>query len=385
MKKSKKVISLILAVIMIMSAVPMQIFAADEPIVERVEVADTTPISNYDIQSKGWSDRDKMPLYDIHYSLYRYDYKLYFSNGKIIDTREYISYDDLLLCGITDCYVSTYVSGPECQKAIDEGIPTVKVTVSVSMTKTSGEEVVEEFEVERIITDKIVKSIKLLGDIPVFFEQITYKYSFYDRQFEVEFYDGRKEVLTFDGDLGGISVYDIYSEEREEVDEITGEKIFYRDIKFDFIDGNYCAATERLDSPYEKIEIVDYKLDKEAQLQSIEYKVTYKDGKTIKNTKNFEESIDLVDVTISYSVVVDSIDGYPIRAQLNLSETDYTLELSAGYDVWNVRDIDEGETRDICKCICHKNGIMYLIAFFVIVYWRALSRNIYCDCGHKHY
>ena len=248
------------------------------------------------------------------------------------------------------------------------------------MTKVSGEEVVKEFEMERTVTDRIVNSINLIGDVPVYFDDYSFTNSFYGKKFEVEYYNGKKEVLTFNGYLGTASIYKIYNEEREEFDEITGEKVFYRDIELYFIDGTYCVATERIDSPFEKIDIIDYKFDSDVNLKSIKYKVTYKDGRKIEKNDKFEYAEDLSDRNI-----IAEIDGYPIKVQLDMYETEYALEMSVGYDIWEICDRDAGESRDICRCICHKNGILYLIGFFVIVFWRSLSLHTYCDCGHKHY
>ena len=83
--------------------------------------------------------------------------------------------------------------------------------------------------------------------------------------------------------------------------------------------------------------------------------------------------------------VIGEIDGYPVKAQLNMYATEYDLELSAGYDIWGVSDSVTGESRDICKCICHKNGFLYFISIFVIAFWRTLNSNIRCVCGYQHY
>ena len=378
----KKIISLILAVLMLLSVVPMQIFAAGEPILESVEVVDTTPISYKHIQTQGSSyyvGMDTDSLYDIS-DEYSYNYKLYFANGQVLNTADNIYGDELAPYGLTGYYVETLFSRKACQEAIEKGYPTVKVTVKVNLYKLSGEYEYKEFEVDRAITESIVKSINLIGDIPDCFDNYNFRDSLYGREFEIEFYDGRKEILAFNNYLGSYYINSLYQVGRQETDNETGKTVFYRDVEMYFIDGMYRVASEKIVRVFEKIDIIDYKFDSNINLKSIKYKVTYQDGRTVVKNESFD-----VAVGISGEEIIGAVDGYPIYALLNVEETDYTLELSAGYEVWNVRDIAEGETRDICKCICHKNGILYLIGFFVIAFWRALSLYSYCDCGNRHY
>ena len=378
----KKIISLILAVLMLLSVVPMQIFAAGEPILESVEVVDTTPISYKHIQTQGSSyyvGMDTDSLYDIS-DEYSYNYKLYFANGQVLNTADNIYGDELAPYGLTGYYVETLFSRKACQEAIEKGYPTVKVTVKVNLYKLSGEYEYKEFEVDRAITESIVKSINLIGDIPDCFDNYNFRDSLYGREFEIEFYDGRKEILAFNNYLGSYYINSLYQVGRQGTDNETGKTVFYRDVEMYFIDGMYRVASEKIVRVFEKIDIIDYKFDSNINLKSIKYKVTYQDGRTVVKNESFD-----VAVGISGEEIIGAVDGYPIYALLNVEETDYTLELSAGYEVWNVRDIAEGETRDICKCICHKNGILYLIGFFVIAFWRALSLYSYCDCGNRHY
>ena len=378
----KKSISLILAVLLLLSVVPMQIFAAGEPILESVEVVDTTPISYKHIQTQGSSyyvGMDTDSLYDIS-DEYSYNYKLYFANGQVLNTADNIYGDELAPYGLTGYYVETLFSRKACQEAIEKGYPTVKVTVKVNLYKLSGEYEYKEFEVDRAITESIVKSINLIGDIPDCFDNYNFRDSLYGREFEIEFYDGRKEILAFNNYLGSYYINSLYQVGRQETDNETGKTVFYRDVEMYFIDGMYRVASEKIVRVFEKIDIIDYKFDSNINLKSIKYKVTYQDGRTVVKNESFD-----VAVGISGEEIIGAVDGYPIYALLNVEETDYTLELSAGYEVWNVRDIAEGETRDICKCICHKNGILYLIGFFVIAFWRALSLYTYCDCGNRHY
>ena len=378
----KKIISLILAVLLLLSVVPMQIFAAGEPILESVEVVDTTPISYKHIQTQGSSyyvGMDTDSLYDIS-DEYSYNYKLYFANGQVLNTADNIYGDELAPYGLTGYYVETLFSRKACQEAIEKGYPTVKVTVKVNLYKLSGEYEYKEFEVDRAITESIVKSINLIGDIPDCFDNYNFRDSLYGREFEIEFYDGRKEILAFNNYLGSYYINSLYQVGRQETDNETGKTVFYRGVEMYFIDGMYRVASEKIVRVFEKIDIIDYKFDSNINLKSIKYKVTYQDGRTVVKNESFD-----VAVGISGEEIIGAVDGYPIYALLNVEETDYTLELSAGYEVWNVRDIAEGETRDICKCICHKNGILYLIGFFVIAFWRALSLYSYCDCGNRHY
>lgn len=38
-----------------------------------------------------------------------------------------------------------------------------------------------------------------------------------------------------------------------------------------------------------------------------------------------------------------------------------------------------------CSCICHQSGLIGVIAYIVILIWKLLGVNQYCDCGVQHY
>lgn len=382
MKKTKKTLSLILVVIMLLSVVPMQIFAVG-PTLEKVEVANNLPISNNDVQANQWYNPeypDKNVLSSLG-SDYMYSYNLYFSNGCVINTYEGAYPHELLLCGISDYNAITFIDLDACQKAIDDGKDTVKVTVSVRLTKIGGKEEIKEFEIDHAITEGIVKNIKLIGDIPECDnDYYVLQNALEGRQFEVEYYDGKKETLTLKDGCFGVDCIYVRGETNEVIDEVTGEKKYYRSIKLEYIDWSSEVAKEEIECPFESIEIIDYKFNKKAQLESVTYKITYKDGRTVENTKTFDTPLYIAD-----KVLIDTVDGYPIKAFLYVYETQYVFELIAGYDIWNISDGDDGEAKDVCNCICHRNGFLYLISLFLIRIWKIFKTNMICQCGNNHW
>ena len=90
MKKIKQTISIILAILMLITAVPMQSFAAFDflyPTVESIEYAgEPQPISYKGVLSDRWSEDDEyVSLLDSN----KYDVTL--SNGKVIENTSFAS------------------------------------------------------------------------------------------------------------------------------------------------------------------------------------------------------------------------------------------------------------------------------------------------------
>ena len=88
MKKFKKIFSLILAVLMLITVVPLQSFAAFDflyPTVESIEYAgEIQPISYKGVLSDKWSEDDEyVSLLDLN----KYDVTL--SNGKVIENTSF--------------------------------------------------------------------------------------------------------------------------------------------------------------------------------------------------------------------------------------------------------------------------------------------------------
>ncbi len=389
MGKMKKTISFILIVFMLLSVVPVQIFAAG-PTLEKVEFIDNTPISNQYIQNCYALNPDtnvQQILYSVS-SDYEYYYKLYFSNGKTLDTQNGNYPDEYWLCGINHYFVTTYVDAAACQKAIDEGKSTVKVKVCVELDKLVGKDETLSFEVEKEIVPGYVKSIKLIGDIPKglgYGEYIAEKFN--GREVEIEYYDGRKEIAEIvckEKDTPFCYINDELASllyvEYSDYDEESGESFYYKSLRIDYLDIETDMAKVETKCPFEEIKLLDYKFDGKGNLTEVTYRLTCKDGRVIEKTCSVNGTKG------EYGqVVIDTVDEYDVVVYLYMTSTYYDVVIEIE-DFRGVFDyVDGSDATDACDCICHKNGIMYIFGFIMVSIWKLFRINQYCKCNASHW
>ncbi len=389
MKKMKKTISFILVVIMLLSVLPMQIFAAG-PTLEKIEFIDNTPISNQYIQYVAALNPElgkKQSLYEVG-NAYKYYYKLYFSNGRTLNTFEGNYTDEYWACGIKDYNVETYVDATACQKAIDEGRSSVKVTVCVELDKLLGKNETLSFEVEKEIVEGYVKSVKLIGEMP---KNLRYSGGIANklngRDVEIEYYDGRKEIQKIVCiDAENTSFCHIGDESAslqyfaDTIYEDGKEPVYIKGVMIDFLDANTAIVREEVVCPYEKIEFVDYKIEGKGNVTEVTYRLTYKDGKVIEKTCKPDGTKNYYD-----QLIIDTVDGYDVVVELMVHSTYYYLYIEIG-DVWSVRHwINGRDAREVCNCLCHEYGFKYFIGYILVKIWKLFRINEYCDCGYQHY
>ena len=390
MKKSKKFISLILAIIMLMSVMPMQIFAVG-PTLEKIEFSDNAPVSNQMIQQEASSyseitESTRVHMDHLDYDKYYYDYNLYFSNGKVCDTADYYL---IYPIGVYDVFCYPWVSPLECQRAIDEGIPYVNVYVSVTVDKLIGADEEYEFVVQKKIVEGIVKDIRLADSMPESYNEDAPGNDFIGKTFEVEFFDGTVEThkITADEDFGIPCINDewIYFdfEFEKEVNEETGEVKVFRVLKIEYLDKIATFYKEEVPLNYSAIKILDYKFDKKGGVTYIKYSLTYNDGKVIEREYDFE-----VGIGADTRVKCDTIDGNNVTLQNSIEDGGgryYVLSLSIGFEDLSVSDDIQGEAKDCCNCICHKDGFLYLVSFFLLKIWGFFRMNEFCKCNSCHW
>lgn len=390
----KKTISLILAAIMIISAVPIQSLAIFDwfyPTVEKVEFSDNTPVSNKNVQSYEFylEHLDFIPVYGMGGS-YDYTYKVYFSNGVVVDVVDnYIDYrenPDLLRCRVEAISIFANVDPAECQKAVDEGKSTIKVDIGVETRTRKGEYKLYEFEMEKEIVPEIVKDISLADTMPESYDKDEPTLAFIGKKFEVEYSDGRKEIYTLEdkGDynysLGGEPVGLWYGED-EYIDEATGETVYYEGLSIYYIDTNSVIEKKLIPCPYENFEVLDHKFDGKGHLTGLTYRITYKDGNTLEKTLTFEDGLTNDEVK-----VIDTVDGNDIAALYGVSDYTYWLDVYLGHDIWEMYDNIEGDATDVCDCRCHKESALDIIlTMFLTRIWEIFRIKEYCQCGYWHW
>lgn len=386
----KKTIALILAVIMLLSAVPMQSFAAFDwllPEAVKIEVLDNTPISNKYVQYIA-SDEEMPDTFNYGLNVgVDSRYKIHLSNGRTLEVDNYELVGTDLLSGVLGSGVFLYVNSKECAEAVAEGKSTVKVSVSVYLYYTNNTIKSYHFETEKPIVEEIVKDVRLLDSMPEHYSKTIPAADFIGKRFEVEYADGRKEILTVtkDSEFGdyhlGNEIFYVWYGENSYKDELTGETVYYEGLEFDYIDANIVLDRKFIPCPYSGIEITDHKINGKAGLTELTYKLSYKDGRVLEKTCTFTEP-----VTTEAYAVIDTVDGYDVTASVGGFGGGYTVYIDIGHYIWGIENFLEGDIKDFCDCRCHKDGILnYIINVFIIKIWQIFGINEYCNCGDWHW
>lgn len=393
MKKMKKTLSLVLAVIMLLTAVPVQSFALFDnlnPTVVKVEFADDLPISNQHVQNSRFYMGDaigKTMIYGLGGS-YMYDYKVYLSNGKVLEVKDgFYEEKRPLINRIRQCAVMLLVDPDECAQAIAQGKADVTAEVMV-MLNTKNETLVPfTAELQKAIIPGMVKDVRLLDPMPEINADYDLTACFEGKRFEVEYSDGEKKTYTLEkkateyGEeffFGDEALY-IWNDMEAYEDEATGESGYADRFCIEYIDASIAFYEKRVPCPYEKIEILDHTVG-DGGITGVTYKITYKDGRTLGSTKTFTPLRET-----DGSVIIDTVGGDQITAYLSCYEEEYYFGLWIGPYEWNISDAVEGETRDICDCICHENGIKYVISLILRRIWEVFGIKEYCQCGSWHW
>lgn len=388
----KKTISLILAAIMIISAVPIQSLAIFDwfyPTVEKVEFSDNIPVSNKNVQSEAYDDKT-MPveLYGMDGS-YDYSFRIYLSNGKVIESADFFcGEEELIKNGIAYVVCTPYVKPDECAKAIVEGKNTIEVELSVMVQYLDFKGTFRHhyFSTEKELVPEIVKEIRLADTMPESYDKDEPTLAFIGKKFEVEYSDGRKEIYTLEdkGDYNyslGSEPASLWYVEDEYKDEITGETVYYEGLQVYYIDSFSIIEKELIPCPYENFEVIDHKFDGKGHLTGLTYRITYKDGNTLEKTLTFEDGLTNDEVK-----VIDTVDGNDIAVLYGVSDYTYWLDVYLGHDIWEMYDNLEGDATDVCDCRCHKESALDIIlTMFLTRIWEIFRIKEYCQCGYWHW
>lgn len=389
MRKFKKTLSLILAVIILISAVPMQSSALFEwiwPKVVKVELVNSVPISNKIVQnSDPWYGEPFAYIYDVCEE--KQIYKLYFSNGRTVVVDNYEALGADTLSGVLYASVVTYADREECAKAIAEGKNTVNVTVSVVVYYLNGNSRIYRFETEREIVKEFVTSVEFIDSMPESYDEENPEAAFVGKKFAIEYGDGSREILALedkgeDGYYLGKEYISMWYGQDSYIDSIAGETVYFKGIELSYIDETIILDKTLIPCPYSSFDITDYELNGKGGVTSATYKLTYKDGRVIEKTCSFDEPIGNDNF-----VVIDTVDGYDITFGTYFWTTEYYgIQSWIGCDIWGLCVEIEGDMVDLCDCRCHKDGFLNdIINNLLRVIWNIFFVNEYCQCGMFHW
>lgn len=403
MKKTKKIISFILAVVMILSVVPMQSLALFEnisnPRIADVELSDNRAVSCQDAYNAANGDNPKGFQY-IGYG-WGYEYTVYLTDGTVIEVIDNYgiggSVDEFRVIegdakNIEYCYVDATVVPEKCSKALKAGKDKVVVGYQVDIGFANGGTRYNIIRKETKLIEKYVTDIKFLGTLEGEYSSLNDE----GNEFEITYYDGRKEVyaveiLEYEAEFAdGIHTVEehslngypmsVYFPENNFYINDNGEKIFFEGYEVEYLDGRILYIKEELECPYTSVEITDYTIDVTGALQKLSYKVVYADGSIVEDTYIPEdEKINIYD-----KVYQKFNEGVYIEYFVD-DEEDFQLSVSVGEEFWEMYDVITGHASENCDCICHKDGFNRIIYIFKCIFWILTFSNGECQCGARHW
>ena len=387
MKKFKQIFSLILAVLMLITVVPLQSFAAFDflyPTVESIEYAgEIQPISYKGVLSDKWSEDDEyVSLLDLN----KYDVTL--SNGKVIENT---SFATSIINRISSISFSESVKIEDCKKAIEQGKSTVDVQVTVFVNYINYKYNYFTFTLQRPIVEEIVKNISFVDTLPEVTEDTYYNanFDFVGKKFEIEYADGTKKTATVEETeysflLDGKDISVIYGDNYY-IDYATQQKVYYTGYTVEFVDATTILNKQIHECNYNELELLDYSFNDNGKLTSITYRLTHNDGSTIEKTCSFDPLGDYE------KIAIDTVDGYDIVADLYVSPGFFRqnsfsfVSISYGFDSWDLSASEHIEDfTEICDCRCHKSGIIYIFNQIVFKLQEIFGRETECQCGAWH-
>ncbi len=374
MKKIKQTLSLILAVLMLITAVPMQsITAVDEKSIEvsAVEFVDDMPISMKYVEFiKHDQDCESMVPMGV-YGTMDYVLDITFSDGRKVRLS---AADDSV-----DVSISVLVDYDECRDAILNGDDTVNVYIYLYR-----ESLYYECTLQKKIVPGIIKSMEPITILPsvIYGCDITHNsywipdlYDVYEKHlFKAEYYDGtvafvecgkEKDKVNLDFEHGGYWEDDVY----EVSSWVTFT--FYDEIIFKNVELVEC---------YKEVELVDCKFV-DSKLEEISFKLYRTDGA-------MESYTETVDVNRMGYTDLNRIYGYDVGIYYGNSGSSFKTDdkLYVELCIGKITDKLFFAPEDVCSCkICHYKGIKFIYFSIISLFWKLLKINQYCDCGMKHW
>ena len=403
MKKLRRILATTFAILMLMSIVPLQSFAAlslINPEIKSVKFDEGVMISMKEIEKLHdvlnediivlQNNRD--PYVSTPASGFYYDNLIIsFSNGKTVELDRL--FDDMPST-ISYSGPNFHVSYSDCKKAIENGDDTVPVNVELIISFERGKSKRFEGEVECKIVESYIKSIRPACEFEPFHHKMYYWDYFEGKEMIIEYADGTTKTapiiqgeymawfgpLSLDGrPLVAESVY-TDGEFPEEM---------WSSVEFVYCDASVEVPVEVIDCPYRRIDIIDYTVEKNNVLTSITYKITKMNGETEIRTKecNITASTD--------AVTIDKVGVYRVDVDFYIDMASFKenavalihLSLGDGYslDSYRFHDRAEYDASDYCSCICHKKGVARVIYLMLFRIWDLFGINEQCRCGAWHW
>ena len=393
MKNLKKILCLIIAVIMLMTAVPVESFAFFDGFwaeAVKVEFMDDLPVSYRYVQSLiDGNDTVGLVEYDLA-SEPDLTYKVHFSNGRTVETNNNDMVGRDLKSGVLNTSVSMFVDPVKCRNASHMGETTVEVTVIVKVYNIDKVTRSYTFKLEKDFVYEIVSDIRLSDKVNSHYDVYSPIQDFVGRDFTVEYYDGRKETLTLTDCgkkgyyLGDKPVKMWCAQELFDQGDVgwEGGIIPLTNLFVSYIDAVSVVHTKRHAWFINSFDIVDYKLNGKGGLTELTYKITYSDNRVFEKTGSFETPVNFVN-----SGYIDSTDEFDVYVYVR------SIDGKSFYITCNAGDVNFGiytkhqsdDITEFCNCLCHKEGTANSIVYTLLSkIWKLLRINEHCQCGYWH-
>ena len=369
MNKFKKIFSLVLVLIMLVTALPLQSFALSlKPLsITGVEFANDNPVSMNYVQNNYGFFGGNVSLDEgyFNYNEKFYDFYVNFSDGdKVLFSEIFEQKDEIT--GYSGPHIT--VNYDECYNAILNDEETVNVYFDLNLHTENGKDIEYQCTLKKAIVPCIVKRIKPVTELPTqVYSDMDMKDAFAEAQFEVEYYGGKKEILSC-GDGTDMVAPPLYFG-------------WYETDSFCYLDAYYYHEYEEIDPLYTNVKIDDCKFA-DNRLKEVTCTLTKADGTTEQYTSAADINVDDWHCELGkvngYTVELYYSDIYPTFA----SETEFEVNVDVGQN----SDFVYYDADDVCECkICHGKGLKYIYYRIMAVIWKVFRIKEYCACGTWHW
>ncbi len=366
----KKLISVVLAVIMLVAVFPLHSFAftVKLPTVEEVKFTESIGVSAKAIETQkkeidlmiekvtemleeelGELDYEIEDILEIagfegieelyNYELiddYGYAVEVKLSDGSVYEIELSDGYADI--DRYTRVVVFAEVKYSDYLKAVeaDEDIVDVTLTCSV-VSDVSGISKDKEFTLEKDLTDCFIKSIKPVSTLNYTVYEDSDYIDLEGKKFKVTYADGSQKTYTAEkltGEYGGYTMNGIeFFCVLDTLDEENPRVIL------EYLDAYYEHSVTVKESPYDSIEITDYECGEAEGLTSVTYKLIKTNSKSVSRTVDLTPYLDgelypswvIADIYDTYEICIDASEIYSNDNLLSGDVIGYELYVLMGY------------------------------------------------------
>ncbi len=292
MKKTKKLLGVVLAVLMIMSVFSVNSFAIDffkTPEIESVTFTDSNPVSKKELKTyfdeiQSYIDEmseilgedfDFGPMtFSLATSNIEYEMDVKFTDGTVTS----ISNDDFYVAYGDDetpvAMIDAYITYEEYLDVVNGKKSEIQINISATSIYLTGKD--KTFTATKKAVSKFVESFEIVSGVPSEIYEFADYYNLSDAVLKVK-YKG-KDAKTFKIKLS-------FDETGAPVYTIDGKRAYVYSydnaLYIDFLDAEIEKKVKYKAEPFKKIEITECAFDEETlSVKSLTYKVTFTNGTT---------------------------------------------------------------------------------------------------------